>query len=151
MNTTRSRPDPDDDQIVAAMAAHPPEKWRELFTKMDALTSADLRVEWHGGNEVRPGVRHMPYPVYGDAVRAIQLALAELNVVVVFDWQTWMADHAYSAERVPRLSVADTARLATAIIRGERFHDGAIAQAIDSGVFTAILDRLRTWHETERG
>jgi hypothetical protein len=45
--------------------------------------------------------------------------------------------------------VADAARLATTYIRGERFGDGAIEQALQNGALLAILARLRRWFETE--
>jgi len=45
--------------------------------------------------------------------------------------------------------VADAVRLATAIIRGERFGDGTIAEAIADGTLSAVLARLRHWYEEE--
>ena len=41
------------------------------------------------------------------------------------------------------------ARLATTYVRGERFGDGAIQQAIENGALLAILNRLRRWFKIE--
>lgn len=140
----------DDRRIEAAMAAHPPERWRELFAAADALEPADLVVGAGGGQELRPGVFQMRFPVYSDAINRIRGMLAALDVVVVFDWMDWANGFRYSAQIVPDMPIADVARLTTAILRGERFADGTIARAVEFGVFTAVLDRLRVWYDTER-
>ncbi len=43
------------------------------------------------------------------------------------------------------LSPADAIRLATTIVRGERFGDGHIAQAVERGTLQAILASLAAW------
>jgi len=45
--------------------------------------------------------------------------------------------------------VADAARLATVIVRGERFCAGTLSVAISDGTLNAILARLRRWFEAE--
>lgn len=47
------------------------------------------------------------------------------------------------------LSPADAVRAATAVVRGERFADGTIADAARSGLIDAIAEALCTWYETE--
>ncbi|MFG3438750.1 DUF6508 domain-containing protein [Nonomuraea sp. NPDC047897] len=143
---------PSDEEIAARLAARPEERWRELFARADALTPADLRVAWGGGQEIEPGVIQMPYPVYGDAVMRICALLGELGVVVVFGWPDWVRGNPLwpDGEGLDDAPVADAARLATAIIRGERFSDGTIGRALDHGAFQAVLRRLRRWFDEER-
>ncbi|SDQ34760.1 O-acetyl-ADP-ribose deacetylase (regulator of RNase III), contains Macro domain [Thermostaphylospora chromogena] len=143
---------PTDEEIAAALAAQPDEAWRRLFDLADALTPDDLKVTWEGGEETEPGVRTVPWPGYSRAVRRILDALSELGVVVVFDWTEW---HRRSplfpdGRGLRDAPVADAARLATTYIRGERFRDGSIQQAIENGALQAILDRLRRWYHEER-
>ncbi len=143
---------PSDEEIAARLAAQPEERWQELFARADALTPDDLRVSWGGGQEVRPGVIQAPYPVYGDAVTRILRLLGELEVTVVFGWPDWVRGNPLwpAGQGLDDAPVADAARLVTAIVRGERFADGTIGQAIDQGAFQAVLRRLRHWFDEER-
>jgi hypothetical protein len=47
--------------------------------------------------------------------------------------------------------VADAARMATSLMRGERFCDGLIASALEDGTFAAMMERLRSWHDGREG
>lgn len=143
--------EPTDEEIAVALAAQPAERWRRLFTLADSLSPGDLKVRWGGGDEKALGVFTFGYPLYSDSVQEIISLLDGLGVIVPFNWPEW---HRASplfpdAAGLTEAPVADAARLATTYVRGERFSDGAIQQAIDNGALLAILDRLRRWFETE--
>ncbi|WP_308170214.1 DUF6508 domain-containing protein [Acrocarpospora catenulata] len=140
-----------DENIVAGLAAHPAERWRHLFTLVDQLTPADREVPWGGGQETRPGVTQMPYPIYSQRFLEVVRLLGELDVVVPFDWGAWSKASPYFPEGrgLAEAPVADAARLATAYVRGERFTDGALEYALENGAMQAILDRLRRWFADE--
>nr|WP_281401344.1 DUF6508 domain-containing protein [Actinokineospora xionganensis] len=126
----------------------PDAHWQRLFARMDGLTDADREVKWGGGKEVSPGVTQLPYPIYSDAIQDIRHMLP----IAVFDWPKWMRDNPVFPEGagLDERPVADAVRLATAYLRGERFSDGAIEQAIENGALRAIVDRLRKWTEQEK-
>ncbi|MBC6449086.1 O-acetyl-ADP-ribose deacetylase [Actinokineospora xionganensis] len=139
---------PTDAAITADLAALPDAHWQRLFARMDGLTDADREVKWGGGKEVSPGVTQLPYPIYSDAIQDIRHMLP----IAVFDWPKWMRDNPVFPEGagLDERPVADAVRLATAYLRGERFSDGAIEQAIENGALRAIVDRLRKWTEQEK-
>jgi hypothetical protein len=84
-------------------------------------------------------------------VTAIGQTLYGLNVIYPFPWMRWDRAGRYrDPASLADAPAADTARLATAIFRGERFGDGEIARALDDGILAAILARLPRWHEPER-
>ncbi len=63
-----------------------------------------------------------------------------------FDWMTWLqTPHGVALSSAPAAiagaSSTDLARLVTAIVRGDRFVEGNLAGAIESGVVTAICRR----------
>ncbi|HEY6056870.1 MAG TPA: DUF6508 domain-containing protein [Candidatus Limnocylindrales bacterium] len=72
----------------------------------------------------------------------------ELGWVFDFDWMTWLGTPegrhlASGPEFIASASADDLARLLTAIIRGERFGDGEIEGAYNSGILPAIARRAR--------
>jgi hypothetical protein len=92
-----------------------------------------------------------PHPIYSDTVDAIEELLYELHIVVPFEWMAWDGVRRYTGGRgLAEEPVADAVRLATAIIRGERFFDGTIKAAIADGALSAVLARLHRWYEEER-
>lgn len=63
-----------------------------------------------------------------------------------FDWMTWSASPEGRAllgdpAAVSRATPEQLGRLLTAYVRGERFGDGTLAAAFDSGMLTAIVRR----------
>ena len=70
----------------------------------------------------------------------------ESLIVMGFDWMTWLqTSHGVALSSAPAAiagaSSTDLARLVTAIVRGDRFVEGNLAGAIESGVVTAICRR----------
>lgn len=93
----------------------------------------------------------MPYAVYSENVDQIVALLYEIGVVHPFDWMGWDGVKRYKGRTALRTApVADAARMATAIIRRDRFCKGAIDSAIRDGTFSAILERLLRWYDTQR-
>jgi hypothetical protein len=93
----------------------------------------------------------MPWVHHGESVRRALDWLGRHELVTpLADWTNW-----YRADRFPDAAsvsvgpVADVIRLATSIVRGNRFSEGAVASSLDSGVLVAILVRLRRWHDDE--
>ncbi|WP_340163126.1 DUF6508 domain-containing protein [Acrocarpospora corrugata] len=123
--------------MAALLAEQPSERWERLFLLYDGLTEADLQVSW--GSEEGP---------YSEPLNAVISMLVGLKITVVFDWPAWRAFP--GGNGLDQAPVADAARLATTLIRGERFSDGTIHAAIQNGTFHAILRRLRHWYEHER-
>ncbi|WP_436492883.1 O-acetyl-ADP-ribose deacetylase [Actinokineospora sp. HUAS TT18] len=138
---------PTDDEIAARLAERPDEVWLALFAAADALTPEDSAVKWGGGQSTPTGAIQLPYPIYSTAVNALTSALSQVGAVVVYDWMHWPEIDPATLDQAP---VATAARLATKIIRGERFCDGTIEHALNNGSFAAIVARLRKWYENER-
>lgn len=65
--------------------------------------------------------------------------------MVQFDWPEW-----YAANRqrpIDELNYEDTCRLLTAIVRSDRFNDGALLNALQNGTIAHILQRLKELSE----
>lgn len=151
--------DPTDDEVEATLAAQPTKRWQELWGAVDALDAQPEHVTWAGGQQIdttvvdgveRP-VFEMPYVVYSDAVERVLRLLAELRVIMPFRWPDWDGVSRYRSGRgLADAPVADAARLASVIVRADRFCDGTVAATLEDGTLPAILGRLRRWFDEER-
>jgi hypothetical protein len=154
MNDARS-----DQVLEEALAAAPVALWEELFRVADAFLAEEEHTTWGGGQQIettivdgkeRP-VLQMPYAVYSGSVNRIVRLLYDIGVVHSFDWVHWDDAARYRDPAALRMApVADAARMATGIIRNDRFCEGAIGSAIRSGLFGAVVERLLRWYDSER-
>ncbi|MFN3447694.1 MAG: DUF6508 domain-containing protein [Roseococcus sp.] len=104
---------------------------------------------WQGGQEVEPRVFTMPFEAYvEEVIRFTEVAYAHGWVLPDFDWIAWggseeaivlLSDPAKLAAATPR----QLARLLTLIIRQDRFVEGALAAAFESGLILGIVRRAK--------
>jgi len=143
--------DPTDAEVDARFRAADPASWDELWLAADEVTHLAEAARWAGGR-TDDGVTQMPYPIYEPAVDRLMAALAAVTGgIVVFAWMDWDGVARYrTPDTVRDAPIADVARLITAIVRSERFSEGSIEGAVQSGLIAAIVERLRRWHDLER-
>ncbi len=93
--------------------------------------------EWQGGQEDADGVIHMPWFELSDDASAFMAEVGRGGWVFVFDWMSW--------EPVPleEADLEDIRRHLTRLVRGNRFVEGALGEAFESGFVLRLLYRLR--------
>lgn len=139
--------DPDDAALLAALKSEPAAAWREL-----AELDEDFRARPHADDDcvwTAPDGQQLPYPVYGVRVQAVCQLLYDLGAVTpTYHW---------NRQRPPALgddgtvSAADAVRLATTIVRSERFGDGQIGAAVNQGALQAVVAALAAWRRSQAG
>jgi len=103
---------------------------------------------WRGGKPDAAGVIQMPWFERSERLDALITAIASAGLVLPdFDWMTWLespdgVDLQREPGRIERATERELAQLLTAIIRGDRFAEGNIAGALESGHLVRILRRL---------
>ncbi len=90
------------------------------------------------------------------AERFVHIAYEDGWVLTEFDWGVWnWTDQAQRFERDPETvadaSARELAQLPTALIRGDRFSEGTLAEAYRSGLVTAVLRRIDRLHREAAG
>ncbi|THV41161.1 DUF6508 domain-containing protein [Glycomyces buryatensis] len=149
---TADSSEPTDDDIVAGLAAAPAEAWERLIELANHLTDADMEVEWSTGQGTPDEPLHFPYPNYSPAIGAIHHQLYEVDAVTSFNWPAWFQENPQYRDpaAIAAAGPAFAARVATVVIRRERFSEGSLQKAMETGVLAAILERLTRWYTVER-
>jgi hypothetical protein len=104
---------------------------------------------WHGAEEREPGVFAMPFMDHAeDVIRFTEAAYTHGWVRTDFDWREWgRSEEAISLQASPaKLSSARTQQLAqllTLVIRQDRFVEGSLSAAFESGLILGILRRAK--------
>ena len=102
---------------------------------------------WEGGSTDTDGVLQMPWFAFGPTGDAFRAAVGRGGWVIAgFDWMTWLQTDEGQALRDRPVAVETAtpdqlARLLTAIVRSDRFVEGSIAGAFESGLLTRIAKR----------
>ncbi|MEU1416033.1 DUF6508 domain-containing protein [Streptomyces sp. NPDC005731] len=118
--------------------------WHELADAFSSLTDEDRRVGRGGGEKLAEGVYRVSYPIYSKALRRAVAAL--YGVGAVTPEHRWMDHPMPELPSSGRMRPADAVRASTAIVRGERFCEGTIAEAVKTGLFDAVGESLRLWY-----
>jgi hypothetical protein len=144
---------PDDATLLAQLdvSDRRADAWSQLLAVTDqfaALPHAEGDFRWEPPKTRLDGVITVGYPIYGDRVALACDALAKVGAVTpAYHWMRQLPLPLPDNDLLP--SPADAIRMATAMIRGERFGDGVIAKAVQTGTFQAILASLATWHRMQ--
>lgn len=118
-----------------------------LAAHLAILESPDFTFgEWVPARTDAEGVTQMPWYRFSPQAEAFLAAVGAGGWVTPFDWMTWMASPEgrrldSSPTAVATASAEDLGHLLTAYVRGERFGDGTLANAYQSGMLTAIARR----------
>jgi len=152
------RHDPTDAEIEDLLRHASDERWAALSAALDEVEQEAEHTTWGGGQQVgttvvdgvEGPVIEMPYAIYSDATERLLHSLHDLGVLVPFNWPGWEGIEKYrGGTGLNTAPVADAVRLATAIIRADRFSEGTIGATLDDGTLLAALRRLRQWHDTD--
>jgi hypothetical protein len=145
----------DDGPFLDALAAVTDAQWDELWNAVDALDRSTSFAEWAGGDivdtrvidGVEKPVTHVPYPRYTPEVERLRSAIGGCGLVVPYAWMDWDGLERYrDGVGLADAPVADAVRMITAIVRSERFGDGNLEGALQSGTLQAAIARLRAEH-----
>lgn len=120
------------------------ERLRRLGGHLATLESPAFSFgDWEVSGPDASGVTQMPWYRFSPGAEAV---LRDARALMVpFDWSTWLGSpegrRFHEPDRVATASAEDLPRLVTAIVRSERFGEGSIAGAYESGLLTAIARR----------
>jgi hypothetical protein len=137
----------DDSTHEATPAPISDDSLRVLAEWLPRLASPDLDFgHWVISDPDQDGVTQMPWYDYSPDALRFMAEVSGAGFVQPFDWMSWMATSEAKAltadpNRVATVDAEDLRRLLTAIIRGDRFVEGNVVGAFESGVLLAIARR----------
>jgi uncharacterized protein DUF6508 len=146
--------DPDDASLLAQLdtSAGKSDCWRRLLRVADDFAAVahrddDSRVVPAGENA--DGSFSAGYFDYGArVVETIDVLYGVGAVTPAFNWSQHPETRALGSGS--QLSPADAVRLATSLVRGERFCDGVLGDAVDRGALQAAVASLAAWYRAAR-
>jgi len=119
---------------------------RKLAAHRPALERGMNFGEWAGGEQLDDGSIQMPWFDFSAEAQAFVQNLYDAEWVQPFDWMTWLSTPegrrlVNDPSAVSEVSAEQLTRLVTAVVRRDRFAEGALAAAYGSGMLAAIARR----------
>ena len=127
---------PDDATLLAALDTGRAASWREL-----ARFDEEFRRRPQADDDC---VWREHYPEYGARIETVCRLLAEVGAVTPA--YHWVRQKPPALGTDGKVGPGDAVRLATTIIRAERFGDGNIERAVKEGVLQAVIAALVAWY-----
>ncbi len=121
------------------------EEWEPLLSLIPEIESTSSFGEWSGGSSGDQGASQMPWCTPAAVVKRFLEAVYGIPIIISFDWGSWdegrrmVGDDEFNYDSVDLLTKC---RLITAIVRNDRFCEGVLVSAFESGLMLKILRSL---------
>lgn len=123
---------------------------------LEVLRTINARIqdyvgEWgkvHDNERTESGALIMSWVEQYPLIQDFVAFMYDNNLVIPFDWSHWQEGREWYAldddSKYDKLDVETGLKLLTAIIRNDRFNDGALVRAFEDGSFPKIIQKLIT-------
>jgi hypothetical protein len=132
-----------------------PEDWRPLLDLIPEIERTTCFGKTSGGQEDTDGYIQMPYWIPSQVVERFHDVVYDIPVVFSFDWMKWDEGRKLLSDEnteFDSLDLLTKCKLITAIVRNNRFCDGYLVSAFESGLILKILKAIErdVTYETHR-
>ena len=119
--------------------------WQPLMALIPEIGNTSNFGEWSGGNKDEEGVVQAPYCVPATIVSQFIEIVYAIPIIIDFDWGAW--DEGRNIARddnidFDTIDLLEKCKLITAIVRNNRFCEGALVSAFESGLILNILKSI---------
>lgn len=131
--------------------------FRNLSTSdIEVLKGLNARIQSHSGEwgvqheskTTETGAKTFPFTEQHELIREFVQFMYDKDLVINFNWSAWQEGRDWytseDEEKYDKLDVEMALKLVTAIIRNDRFSEGALVQAFERGDFPRIINKLLT-------
>lgn len=127
--------------------------WQPLLALIPKIENTSNFGEWSGGNKGEEGVIQVPYCVPAPIVSQFLEIVYAIPIIISFDWGAWDEGRTIASDENFDFDATDLltkCKLITAIVRNDRFCEGALVSAFESGLMLKILKSIEKEVSTKR-
>ena len=136
-------------EMPAYLATLTPKDWKRLLRFIPRLQAKKGLGKWNSPKK-EDGVSVMPYCVLGSTEREFLKLVYRMRLVIPFDWGNWREGRRLVRQDVSGLDLLTLLKLMTAIVRNDRYCEGALHSAMSNGVMLGILKAIKVRVEKPR-
>ncbi|MCX6359364.1 MAG: DUF6508 domain-containing protein [Armatimonadetes bacterium] len=132
----------DERDCAAAIRAYTLEDWQPLFALIPAIEAAMVSDAWDGGGASQDDTPDLAMYTQEPLVSQFITIVNDIPIMIGFDWARWDAGRAMVAGGpfdYDSVDLVTKCKLISAIVRNDRFCDGALASSFASGIMYKII------------
>ena len=119
--------------------------WKPLLDLIPEIENTRNFGEWEKGEKDEEGVIQFPYFIPADVVSQFLKIVYSIPIIISFNWGAW--NEGRKIANTPNFNfdnanLVTKCKLITALVRNDRFCDGALASAFESGLILKILKSI---------
>ena len=119
--------------------------WQPLLALISEIENTSKFGEWAGGDKDKKRVIQFPYSVPEPIVSQFLDIVYAIPIIISFDWGSWDEGRQIASDEgfgFDSIDLVTKCKLITAIVRNDRFCEGALVSAFESGLILKILKSI---------
>ena len=119
--------------------------WQQLLTLIPEIEKTSNFCEWYGGDKDEEGIIHLPCSVSAPIVSQFLEIVYAIPIIINFDWGAWEEGRKIASNEdfdFDTIDLVMKCKLITAIVRNDRFCEGTLVFAFESGLILKILKSI---------
>jgi hypothetical protein len=124
----------------------PKRAWKPLLDLIPEIHQTDDFGEFGGEETSEQSNPILPYSIHGSVVSRFRQIAYDLPIIISFNWGQWeegrmmVNDESFDFDSI---DIPTKCKIITAIVRNDRFCDGALILAFKSGLISKILMSIK--------
>ena len=134
-----------EDNYIEILNSYDKEYWRPLLDLIPEIESTEKFGEIAGGVKDDKGFIQMPYFKESPVVTKFFKTFHDLGILVSFDWPNWDVGRKILRKNnfnFDTIDIPTKCKLISTIIRNDRFFEGALVSAFESGMILKIMKSI---------
>jgi len=136
----------DENNYKERLYAFKHQDWQPLIGLIPKIESTSQFGEVVGVEKDEKGIIHFPYFIEAPIVSKFLEIVYDMPIIIDFDWGAWEKGRKIARDEdcdFNRLDLPTKCKLITAIVRNDRFCEGALVSAFESGLILRILKSIK--------
>jgi len=133
------------DNYIEVINSYTRQQWKPLLDLIPIIEKTKKFGEVGGGQQDENGVFTLPYSIPSEIVIRFEKIVYDIPIIIGFDWSAWDEGREIARNKdfdFDTIDIPTKCKLITAIVRNNRFCDGALVGAFESGLILRVLKSI---------
>lgn len=120
--------------------------WKPILDLIPEIEQISTFGEMKGGEKNAEGIMVLPYWIESRVVSHFHRIVYYMPIIIDFDWGSWHEGRGMARDEsfdFNSVDIPTKCKIITAIVRNDRFCEGALVSAFESGLILKILKAIR--------
>lgn len=131
-----------EDNYIERINSYSESDWKPMFDLIPSIENTEEFGKWSGGEKDKDGVFSMPYMDLNKTVDEFLKLVYNIPIIISYDWSSWDEGRRIAGDAYfdfDTIDIPEKCKIITAIVRNDRYCEGALVSAFESGLILKIL------------